>query len=247
LIRTFEETGESRFLDAARRAGDWLVEIQEEDGSWCKFDMGYAHTYNTRTAWAMLRIDQVNKNSGYRLAVVKNLNWVLSQKNPDGWFNNASFDPADDPLTHTLAYTIEGLIESGKLLSDERLIEAARLAANALRDRQAQDGSLRGTFRPGWRSEVTWSCLTGNAQMALVWLKLYEITEDVSYLHGAAKAIRYLNQLQSRSSGSPGIRGGVAGSYPIYGDYGYYLYLNWAAKFYADSLMLAEQIRDKNG
>jgi hypothetical protein len=171
----------------------------------------------------------------------------LSQKNPDGWFNNASFDPADDPLTHTLAYTIEGLIESGKLLSDERLIEAARLAANALRDRQAQDGSLRGTFRPGWRSEVTWSCLTGNAQMALVWLKLYEITEDVSYLHGAAKAIRYLNQLQSRSSGSPGIRGGVAGSYPIYGDYGYYLYLNWAAKFYADSLMLAEQIRDKNG
>jgi hypothetical protein len=117
------------------------------------------------------------------------------------------------------------------------LIEAARLAADALRDRQLKDGSLRGSYGPGWQPDVSWRCLVGNAQMALVWFKFYEITNDSRYFQAAISANQYLKQVQSRSSRSPGIRGGVAGSYPIYGDYGHYLYLNWAAKFYADSLM----------
>jgi len=245
LVRVFEETGEVRFLDAAQRAGDWLVTIQEEDGSWCKFDMEHPHTYNSRSAWAMLRIDNVDPYSHNRVAVLKNLNWVLSQQTSDGWFYNASFNPKEDPLTHTLAYTIEGILEVGKLLSDQRLIKAARLSADVLRIRQAQNGFLRGKYGIDWRSEVTWSCPTGNAQLALVWLKFYEITNDTIYLDAATAANHYLKQIQSRNSGSPGIRGGVPGSYPIYGDYGHYLYLNWAAKFFADSLMLEERLKRK--
>jgi hypothetical protein len=245
LVRTFEETDESCFLDAARRASDWLVEIQEEDGSWRKFDMERTHVYNARTAWAMLLIDQIDQNSRYRAAALKNLHWALSQQAPDGWFPNASFEPDEDPLTHTLAYTIEGLLEAGKILSDPRLIGAARVAADALLDRQAQDGYLRGSYCPGWRSEVSWSCLTGNAQMALAWLTFYDMTNDTRYLQAAAMANHYLKQVQSRSAGRPDIRGGVAGSYPIYGDYGHYLFLNWAAKFFADSLMREEQLGKK--
>ncbi len=243
LVRVFEETGEIRFLDAAHRAGDWLVKIQEEDGSWRKFDMEHAHTYNARSDWAMLRIHEVDPLSHYHVAVLKNLDWVLSQQTPDGWFHNASFEPDEDPLTHTLAYTIEGLMEAGKLLNDQRIIEAARLSADILRTRQIQDGFLRGKYRLDWGSEVNWSCLTGNAQMALIWLKFYEITNDAGYLQAATAANHHLKQVQSRFSRSPGIRGGVAGSYPIYGEYGHYLYINWAAKFFADSLMLEEQLR----
>ncbi len=245
LVKAFEESGRSSFLDAARRAGDWLVEIQENDGSWRKFDMELVHTYNTRSAWALLCIDQAERRSQYREAALKNLNWVLSQQSPDGWFCNASFQPDEDPITHTLAYTIEGLLEAGILLSDQRLVDAARLSANALRDQQLRDGYLRGSYSSGWRSEANWSCPTGNAQMALIWLKLYEILNDTSYLQAATAANRFLKQVQSLSSGTPGIKGGVTGSYPIYGDYGHYLYLNWAAKFFADSLMLEEQIMGK--
>jgi len=245
LVRAFEETGETRFLDAVHRAGDWLVEVQEEDGSWRKFDLGYAHTYNARSAWAMLRIDQADQSSQYRLAALKNLNWVLSQQNPDGWFHNASFEPGENPLTHTLAYIIEGVLEVGKILVNQTMIEAARLASNAIRDRQRQDGYLQGTYGLGWQSEATWSCLTGNAQMALIWLKFYEMTNDTGYLQAATSANHFLKQVQSRSSRSLGIRGGVAGSYPIYGDFGSYRYPNWAAKFFADSLMLEDHLRRK--
>jgi hypothetical protein len=242
LVRTFEETGKTQYLDAALRAGDWLVEVQEADGSWRRFDMDHPHTYNTRTAWAMLLAEQAGQSDRYRSAVRKNLDWVLSQQTQEGWFNNASFKPGEAPLTHTLAYTVEGLLEAGRILSDQQIIEAARLTADALRSRLTQDGYLRGTYSSGWQSEVSWGCLTGNAQMALIWLTLYEMTSDPSYLRVATQANRALKEVQSRFASSPGIRGGVAGSYPIYGDYGHYLYLNWAAKFFADSLMREERL-----
>ena len=74
-------------------------------------------------------------------------------------------------------------------------------------------------------------------------VKLYEIRNDIHYFHAAADMDRFLQQVQSRTSKVSGIIGGIAGSYPIYGEYGHYLYLNWAAKFFADSLMLDQQIR----
>jgi hypothetical protein len=37
--------------------------------------------------------------------------------------------------------------------------------------------------------------------------------------------------------GPVGVRGGVPGSSPLWGEYGSFKYLNWAAKFMADVLM----------
>jgi uncharacterized protein YyaL (SSP411 family) len=202
--------------------------------------MEHVHVYNTRTAWALLKIDQVARGDKYRFGARRNLDWVLNQQTSDGWFHNASFEGHEPPLTHTLAYTIEGLLEAGKLLANNRLIVAARLTADALKDRQ--DGYLRGNYQSGWQTKATWSCLTGNAQMAIVWLNLYKITDDISYLQAATAANEFLKRVQSCTSNSPGVRGGIPGSYPIYGDYGHYLFLNWAAKFFADSLMLEEKI-----
>ena len=34
------------------------------------------------------------------------------------------------------------------------------------------------------------------------------------------------------------VRGGIAGSAPIWGDYSRFEYPNWAAKFFADALMM---------
>ncbi len=245
LTRAYEETGDRRFLDSARRAGDWLVAVQDADGSWRRYDMECAHTYNSRSAWALLRIDQIHPQSEYRLAAQKHLDWVMGQQTQDAWFSNASFRPNEGALTHTLAYTIEGLLEAGRLLCDQRLTDAAHRAAQALKDQQGRRRYLPGIFGPGWRSEVSWSCPTGNAQMALVWFRLHEMTGDPGYLQAASTANHRLKQIQSRSARSPGVRGGLAGSYPIYGDYGRYLYLNWAAKFLADSLMAEEQFLSK--
>lgn len=246
LVRAFEETRRSDYLNAARRAGDWLVEILDVDGCWRKFTpSGYINTFNVRTAWALLRLHEVSQEKNYRLAAVRNLQWALTQQDLDGWFCNAGFTAEEDPLTHTIAYTIRGLLESGILLSDQRLIDAARLAADALRDRQFEDGYLKGRYGAKWRSRVSWSCLTGNVQMAINWLRFFEITGDTGYVQAASTANHYVKQTQSRHSRNSGLVGGIAGSFPIYGDYEPYRYLNWAAKFLVESLLLEARLERK--
>lgn len=239
LIHAFKRTNELRYLKAARRAGDWLVDILESDGSWRRHtSLDHVHTFNVRTSWALLLLAQVSNQETYREAAVKNLLWSIDQQDKDGWFRDAGFKPNEAPLTHTIAYTIEGLFESGRLLEDQRMINAARLAADKLKEKQEADGYLRARYDRGWQSNLTWSCLTGNAQIAGIWFGLYEITGDDDYLQAAVRANLYLKERQPRNSKLPGVSGGIFGSYPLFADYEPYRNLNWAAKFFADSLLL---------
>lgn len=243
LVRAYDETGRPSYLAAAQRAGDWLAKVQDDDGCWRRFtSLGHIHTYNVRAAWALLQLHHASQQEPHRRAAVANLEWALTQQDSDGWFRQAAFSPDEDPLTHTIAYTIEGLLESGLLLGDHRLVDAARHAADALRQRQAEDGYLRARYGRGWRSSLEWSCLTGNAQMAIIWLRLHQRTGDSAYQQAAVQAIQYLKHTQQRGAKLAGVAGGVAGSFPIYGGYEPYRYLNWAAKFFADSLLLQERV-----
>jgi len=243
LARAYQETENGIYLEAASRAGDWLVALQDGDGCWRKFtSQGVVHTYNVRVAWALLQLSFINGDEQHQNAAVRNLEWALTQQEQDGWFRNAAFRLDEDPLTHTIAYTIEGLLESGVLLNDQRFIESARLAADVLRLRQEQDGYLRARYGQGWKSDTDWSCLTGSAQMALVWLRLFQLTGDLNYLSAARVANDYLKRRHPRHGKLPGVVGGLAGSYPIYEAYEPYRNLNWAAKFFADSLLLSIQL-----
>ena len=53
----------------------------------------------------------------------------------------------------------------------------------------------------------------------------------------AERALRHALSTQDLDSADDGVRGGVAGAFPIWGRYGAWEYLNWAAKFLADLLL----------
>jgi hypothetical protein len=73
--------------------------------------------------------------------------------------------------------------------------------------------------------------------MAVIWFKFYQLTGDDSYKQAALTANHFVKQTQQRKA-RVGVTGGIAGSFPIYGNYEPYRYLNWAAKFFVDSLLL---------
>ncbi len=123
------------------------------------------------------------------------------------------------------------------------MIQAAQRAAGALQKRQSQDGFLRARYGPGWRSDVSWSCLTGDAQMAILWQRFYQLSGEPGYLQAAEMANTYVKQAHNRAASLPGVMGGISGSHPIYGGYEPYRNLNWAAKFFADSLLLSIQLK----
>jgi hypothetical protein len=239
-----EETGRAHYLESAVRAGDWLCDILETDGSWLRFNpSALPHTYNVRTAWGLLRLYLVGGLERHRDAAVRNLRWALTQQEGDGWFRHMEFRPGEDPLTHTIAYTIEGILESAVILADQSLFAAAQRAADVMLDKQAEHGCLRARYGPGWRTSDAWSCVTGHAQMALVWYRLHELTGKDGYLVAARAANKTVKQWQCRRSPTPGVLGGVPGSWPLFGEYEPYRNLNWAAKFFVDSLLLEDRQR----
>jgi hypothetical protein len=199
---------------------------------------------DTRVAWALLELHRRTDNEVYRQAALRNLGWAAGQQDPDGWFRHCAFDRGEDPFTHTIAYTVEGLLECGLALEEGRYVEAAKLTADALLARQRADGALASTYGAGWRETNRSSCLTGDCQMARLWLRFYEIGGDGKYHAAARQAITHVALTQSIEAPSVNIRGGIAGSYPIFGRYERFKYPNWATKFFIDALLALDVLEN---
>ena len=239
-IAAYEAAGDERYLEAAVRAGDWLASVQHESGSWKRFQhLGVEKVIDTRVSWALLLLHEHSGAASHRDAARRNLDWAISQQDADGWFNRCAFTPDQDPFTHTLAYTAEGLFECGRILGDSACTDAARRTAVALRDLQRRDGALAGTYARQWRETSRSSCLTGNCQMARLWLSLDEVEGAPGMRNAAQKAIAYVAAAQPLEK-DRNLYGGIAGSMPIYGKYERFQYPNWAVKFFLDALLTLE-------
>ena len=73
--------------------------------------------------------------------------------------------------------------------------------------------------------------------MAVNWTKLGVSCGQEEFLHKARLAVEYLKWHHNVEESNPALRGGVAGSYPIWGAYARFSYPAWAAKFFADAIM----------
>lgn len=243
MARAYQETKNMKYGQAAVKAADWLFKVQNKNGCWDRFDyLDKIHAYNTRAAWALLKVHEITKNKIYVNAAKKNIDWALTQQLENGWFENNAFYEKQEPLLHTIAYTIQGILEAGIYLNNKKYINSAEKSSNQLIKLQRKDGSLAGSFGRNWKSSVSWSCLTGNSQMAIVWLRSYNLTKNKEYLEAAKKINNYVKSAQDLKSRNKGIRGGIKGAYPVYGWYAPFCCINWAAKFFIDALMLEEDL-----
>jgi len=244
-LAAWHETNAPAYLQAAVDAADWLVRVQSESGAWVRYQhLDTAKVIDTRVAWALLKLDQVTPRPAYVAAARRNLDWALSQQQANGWFQHAAFRPAEDPFTHTIAYTAEGLLESGRILDEPRYITAAEKTIRVLLERQRPDGSLSSTYNAAWQPTSRSSCLTGNCQVALLWLRLHSLSGDPRYLDAARQAIAFVASTQDLQTSNANVKGAIAGSYPIYGRYGRFAYPNWAAKFFIDALLALQEVNE---
>ena len=146
--------------------------------------------------------------------------------------------PTRDPFTHTIAYAIRGFIEVGDLLQEARYVEAATRAARGILAQQRADGWLAGTYGDHWQPSARYACVTGVAQMALCWQRLHQMGGEQVFQDAARRAIDYVKRTQRIDDPDPIVNGAVPGSSPIWGDYSRFEFPNWAAKFFADALLM---------
>jgi uncharacterized protein YyaL (SSP411 family) len=244
-LALFERIGEERYLAAARRAGDYLVGLQEADGTWHRDTYCGARTYHARTDWGLLRLAKFSGVERYAEAARRNLRWVIRQKRDNGWFANCGFNE-DDPITHVIEYTMLGLLESALLepsAFDQDALGLLAASADALCDvvEQPGVGGIRGmipaSFDSHWRSRDRSSCLTGNAQIAYTLLRLHGLRPNARYAAAAADLIGALKSTQALGRAPVNVRGALPGSFPMHTGYLAGTFPNWGAKFLADALL----------
>jgi hypothetical protein len=245
----YELTEDLRFLVAAQKAGNFLLERQEKNGSWIKDTFCGARTYHSRVAWSLLRLSENANNSKYHEGAFKNLKWVIEQQQKNGWFANCGFN-YHNPITHVISYTIEGLLESyfwylrsglstdlDLLLSVQKTLEPLSLAIERY-PIKSHKGLLPRSFDNHWESMDRDSCLTGNIQLANVFFQLSQFTKgDNKYLDPAKVLLNATLHTQTLDSSISEIRGGLPGSFPFYKGYQEMSFPNWGTKYLVDALI----------
>ena len=238
-----ERKPDTRFGESARRAAQYLTDVQEDDGAWRRNLSDYcdspddSYAFNVRTAWALMIAGNAFAEQRFRDGAVANVEFVIRLAHDNGWIEKNCLNRPEQPLLHTIAYSYQGLLELAELAGHQGARALVLRGNTALLESFERFGRLHGRYEHSWQPTVTWRCLTGEAQTAIVWFRLAQITGSSAWSDAARRLVAQLKRTHALE-GHPGVRGGIKGSHPITGAYGRLEYLNWAAKFFADALML---------
>jgi len=243
LLAWAAHANDERSRDAAEAAAAWLVSVQDEDGAWRRHVYrGIPTTYVAHASCWLAEAGRQLERADFLAAAGRHLDWVLGHQDPDtAWFDLCGFSAADHEarrsVTHTIAYTVWGVLFGAEQLGREDGIAAAVRAATAIGRRLEADGRLAGVLDHAWRPRADWTCVTGNCQMALVWQRLARLdaARATDYEAWAGLALDLAARSQSLTSRNGGICGALPGSDPVWGDYIYAAFPNWAAKFFIDA------------
>ncbi|NCN22249.1 methyltransferase domain-containing protein [Candidatus Falkowbacteria bacterium] len=241
FIAAWKESGDEKYKRAAERAANWIMKSEDKGGVWTENNAlsvnQFLTTYNIYATAPIAELGQKTNNEQYLALAKRVAEHTLSMQEQNGWFKDCDFKDPENPLLHTIAYTIDGLFDIGTILNEEKYCHAAIISLEAVLKTMAENGELAGRFNRDWQKASSWSCLTGMAQIGVTSMKVYKKTGNKYYLSSAEKIIDYLKARQNVSDKSLAPLGSIWGSWPIDGAYGHYQALNWAAKYFADLLI----------
>jgi uncharacterized protein YyaL (SSP411 family) len=242
FVSVLQERENRAVLRAAERAADFLVGDLNDNGLFMTngpfVSADAIKTYNVLCAWAMHRMGELTGTPRYREAALRAVEGALKLQNANGWFAENCLEDRMRPLTHTIGYTAQGILEVGAAAGREDFIAASERCIRGVLPNIGQNGYLAGCFDSAWRPAARWVCLTGSAQIAIVAYRLFELRGDRQFAAAADRLVNFLKAVQRVDTGVAGIDGALSGAYPITGDYMTNGYPNWATKYLLDALML---------
>ncbi|MHA1987956.1 MAG: beta-L-arabinofuranosidase domain-containing protein [Promethearchaeota archaeon] len=244
-IEAFKRTNDKKYLNALIRAGDFLSELRKDNQLWLKYCYNnIPHTYHSRVAWAILDLYSLTKKQIYLDCAQDIYSWVLSQQKDNGFFENCCFesDVRTCSNTHGIAYTLRGLLEGYLILNNKRYLDSVLKTSETIMKKFEISKFFPTSYNAKWKVVVKPECLTGIAQHSIIWFKLYQITNDIRFLNAGLDGTDLLCYLQNTNSRFKEVNGAIKGSHPIWGFYAPLQYPNWAAKFFADALILRQLI-----
>jgi len=227
-----------------------MIRTQANDGLWEK-DLFYPYfeSHQARTMWALIEAGKTFNKSLYIEAALRCLQKLRANVKSNCFIAGCSFKHRSKEataLTHFIGYAIEGLFRAGITTGSHELSETAiDIAYKLQRIAEIRKQMFFAYYDSNWKPVSSYQCVTGNIQIAMVWLEIAKYTGDDTL---TSTAMKFLDLVRSYmvdiTTNIEGVRGGIPGSFPIYGRYEPYAFSNWAAKFFIDaSLLELERIR----
>lgn len=231
--------GDTQAPDIARRAAEWLIRQQSEDGSFIAHAYNdQPHAYYSRVGAALLETGQILDLPAAKTAGLRNLEWTLNQQESDGWFGHMSF-AAHPPFSHTIVYTLEGLLAGFRLTEDIRMFDAVIRCSTALQSSiNKHGGIIKSQYNKEFVPIDEQICVTGLCQWAAHCFRLNRL-DACTFLLEANRSLEAAKRLQIHSL-LPTLNGSLPGSVPLSGRYMRFSLPNWGVKFFLDALLEAE-------
>lgn len=249
LIRAYIEENDKRYLDAAMRGFKWTLSKMDNKGFFVENNVSDGGSFDTLVLACLSMVYQFlpeEEKKLYRDKLVFSLDAHVSLQQENGWFKNCNFNTSykNTALLHHIGYTLDGLIISSEILGEKKYFDIALKTAAKVLSSFEVNNNLPAFFNPDWKAfkdlgDKPSMCLTGCCQTAIVFLKIAKTTNDLRYLNAALKIIDIIGAIGNYKSSDKGIAYGLAGSYPVFGNYQPYQFVNWAAKYHGESILLA--------
>jgi hypothetical protein len=235
LTRHYRETGDQSTLDSVQACAGYLVDSIGDDGMWAPdaYAGSSSPSYFAYCIPPLLEVrDLVSDEARLTHKACKALGVVTARQSDEtGFIAGMGFSAHDAALSHTVGYTLAGLLDSGRLLGPDGdgLVRGAVRGLEAILASMfgASCRPLPGVYLPAWEGDWSFSCVTGDCQIGLCFLDGLESADERLFHEAASTLCRWTAAAQTGSGGFPGSR-------PIYGAYMRLRYPNWAAKYYMD-------------
>ena len=141
-----------KYLNSAIKAGDWLLSMQRDDGSFrAKYSEQGGHTntgnffgdgscIHVKNAMALLKLAEASNEARFTEGARKVCEYTLGLQADEGLF--WSMPSKNFVFTHAHCYACEGFISAGAYLNEPRYTDAALKGTRWLQNSQNTDGSV---------------------------------------------------------------------------------------------------------
>jgi hypothetical protein len=239
LAEAYSRNPDETKYEAIHKCLKWLCGEQEQDGRWLKhaYVKGYSPSYYSHVCWPIAKAAKVIGEESFFENVRRGLFAVNSDRTDNGTYSRWAFNEHKNAFTHTIGYTLQGVIESTLLTGDwnDLALPAVDSLERLMRKFEIKK-NLAGAYNSSWRGDFWYQCLTGHCQIASAWIRIYENESDPRFLNSAINLLDFVCKKQ-RLNVYKNLNGAIGGSSPLWGKYMCLRYPNWAAKFFIDAMM----------
>jgi hypothetical protein len=177
LLSAYRFTGDSMFLDSAKKAAGWIISKQNEKRLWndsTSFGATNAAAYYTHVTWPLYLIGNELSDDKIKEYAEAGLGRILDQVNSNFSVKSWGFSDGSFAHTHTIAYTIEGMLMQGFAANGAEtnaFIKAKNIAYTML-DIIEKNGKMAGSYDEDWNGDYSYICMPGNCQIAIIFLSI---------------------------------------------------------------------------